>query len=107
MKHKSAKLGALLLGVGLVLFWSRAWAWALAALAIVGIIDLVLILKCKETISVWIWARCRATVDALLMAAVLIATYFILGLPMAVAVLVGVIVGHLGWQSSDTEKGSK
>jgi len=107
MKHKSAKLGTLLLNVALGLFWFRFWCWALAALVVVGIIDLVLIVKQHGTISMWLWQRFRATVDAVLMVSVLVTTYFILGLPMAVGVLLGMIVGHLGWQSSDLENGKQ
>jgi len=103
MKHKTAKLGTLMLGVALALFWLRQWWPSFGAFCVVGIIDLVLIIKYKKTISCWVWKRFRGTVDAILMTSIVVATYFILGKEIALGVLVGVIAGHLGWQRSEEE----
>jgi len=101
MKHKSAKLGTVLLALAVLLFWLQLWSQAFVALCVVGVIDLVLVFKAKGTISMWIWGRFRPWADALWMAAVVGVTTAVLGPVLGLATLVGVIVGHLGWQSSD------
>ena len=104
MKHKSAKLGMALLVAATAVFWCRQWAWMAAALAAVGVIDLVLVFKAKGTISMWIWGRFRPWADAAWMVAVVSVTMLVLGYQFGLAVALGVIVGHLGWQSSDNGK---
>ena len=101
MKHKSAKLGTALLVIAVILFWLRLWWPAFGALCAVGVIDMVLVVKAKGTISMWIWGRFRPWADAAWMLAVVAVTTAVLGPVLGLATLVGVIVGHLGWQSSE------
>jgi len=104
MTHKSAKLGTLLLALALGLFWATADAFAFAVLVVVGAIDIVLLVKAKGTISMWIWARFRPWADAAWMVIAVGITTAVRGPVVGLAVLIGVIVGHLGWQSSDLDQ---
>ena len=101
MKHRSAKLGTALLVAGTILFWLQAWAWMAAALVLVGVIDIVLVVKVKGTISMWVWGRFRPWVDAAWMVVVVVVTALVLGYEFGLATALGVIVGHLAWQSSE------
>ena len=107
MKHKSAKLGTLFLALTLGLFWATRDAWAFGTLLVVGAIDLVLVFKTKGTISMWIWARFRPWADAGWMVAAVVISTIARGWVIGLAVAIGVIVGHLGWQSSDLENGKQ
>ncbi len=101
MKKPYAIAGAALINAGIVLFWLKLWWWSAGVLAVVGLIDLYLVKRGKPTISMWVWDRWQAVGDAVIMVSILVTTLALMGGPMALAVLVGVIVGHLRWAGGD------
>ena len=103
MKKPYAKAGALLINAALWLFWLKLWWWSLGAFAAVGLIDLYLVKRGKPTISMWVWDRWKPAGDAVVMVSVFVTTWAVLGLPMAVAMLSGIVTGHLRWQSGEEE----
>ncbi|KKM17327.1 hypothetical protein LCGC14_1676860 [marine sediment metagenome] len=96
MKHL-AKIGAGLLVAALILIWQIQTLYALIILVAVGIIDLILVFKKKDTISAWIHSLFPKQVDIGIMIGLGVYTWAIFGFAGFLPVCIGVIIGHLFW----------
>ena len=92
-----SKIGATFLIVALGLTWLKLTWWALGSLILVGIIDLILVIAGKDTISNWIHDLFPKAIDVTIMVCLLIYTWFVFGPVGFVPVLIGVIMGHIFW----------
>jgi len=95
------KVGAGLLGLSLVLVWFNAYWPALLSLIAIGGIDLALVAKDEDTISNWIHSLFPKKTDSLIMVGILAYTWYLWGAIGFLPMMMGVIVGHLFWNSSN------
>ena len=98
------KVGGCLLGIGLVLFFCGLHVTSLVALALVGIVDVVIVLRQGRTISVWLHTRFGKVPDYGVMVFFLCFVAYHMGAPWLNGVLLGIIIGHLFWPVSGVHK---
>lgn len=92
-----APLGAVILVMAFVLTaFGLMWP-ALATFVVVGIVDLILVIAKKHTISQWIHRLFPKYIDVGIMIGLLIFVWFVMGVPSFLPVLMGCIMGHLFW----------
>ena len=95
-----AQVGAGIILVAFVLTYLEQALFALLCLLAVGIIDLVLEIKFKDspTISQWIHSLFPKPVDVVIVIGILVFSWFAFSPVGFLPVCLGVIVGHLFWQ---------
>jgi len=105
MSNKLQKLGALFIFIAFILTWLNLGWLAIVSFVTVGLIDLFLVFKDKDTISQWIHRQFPKWGDMLVMVGLLVFTYIafdqkqITPVSGFLPVLMGVIIGHLFWNS--------
>jgi hypothetical protein len=99
-----AEIGAGLIAVSFVLMGMGKHEYALGSLVVVGILDLILSYKDRETITQWIHSLFLRQIDVGIMIGLLVLTWWLMGggegttfLP----ILMGCIIGHLFWNEND------
>ena len=95
MRQLAQKIGAgFLLGALVVAFMGQPWT-ALAILLGVGILDIVLVMKDKDTISNWIHELFDTRIDKFIIIGFLVYVYFTFGPVAFLPYCIGAIIGHL------------
>jgi len=95
------KIGAGLIVLALFLVWGSSYWPALSTLIAIGVIDLVLVFKKEDTISNWIHRILPKKIDTFIMIGILTYTWYLWGQEGFLPVMMGVVVGHLFWNSGD------
>lgn len=95
------KTGAGLIVMAFVLTALDFGVSALLTLLAIGIIDLILVAKKEDTISNFIHKAIPKKIDNLVLVGLLIFTWWMWGPEAFLPVFLGVLIGHLFWNSSD------
>jgi hypothetical protein len=95
------QVGFALILAALVLTWQTQVAVALIVLTAVGILDIILCVKKKMTISQWVHNLLPKFADIVIMIGILAYSWFIFGPVGFLPICIGVIMGHLFWQEGE------
>ena len=98
---RAQQIGAALIIAALVMTWYAQVATALIILLAVGILDIVLYVKKKKTISQWVHKLLPKFIDVAIVVGILIYSWSVSGPVGFLPICIGVIVGHLFWQEDE------
>jgi hypothetical protein len=90
-------IGIVVLALAFPFTWAEFTWIALGMLVTVGLIDLVLVIADKDTVSNWIHDLFPKAIDFILMMGLLVFVWFTWGAAGFLPVIMGVVMGHLFW----------
>lgn len=97
MKYKIQKIGAGILALSAIAVAFNLVLIALSLLVTTGGIDIYLVLNKEDTISNWIHDLFPKQIDAIIVIALMVFTWWVWGPSAFLPVFLGVTVGHLFW----------